>query len=85
MTQKRVPRRDEVDPKYTWDAQSVFETTEAWEAGVVETGELIEAMSASFRSTPPLRPPSIALTRPPSNAPAGARAFTARQSHRYPS
>jgi oligoendopeptidase F len=46
MTQKRVPRRDEVDPKYTWDAQSVFETTEAWEAGVVETGELIEAMSA---------------------------------------
>ena len=45
MTQKRVPKRDEVDPKYTWNAQSVFESIEAWESEVVAIGELIEAMA----------------------------------------
>ena len=31
MSEKRVPKRDEINPEHTWNAASVFVTTEAWE------------------------------------------------------
>ncbi|UCG24086.1 MAG: oligoendopeptidase F, partial [Chloroflexota bacterium] len=45
MKEKRVPKRDEVDPKYTWNAQSVFESIDAWQTEVAASGELIEKIS----------------------------------------
>ncbi|MCU0503469.1 MAG: oligoendopeptidase F, partial [Anaerolineae bacterium] len=32
MTQTTLPTHSEIDPKYTWNAPSVFPTVEAWEA-----------------------------------------------------
>lgn len=31
LTNIQLPKRSEVDPQYTWNAESVFSTTEAWE------------------------------------------------------
>jgi oligoendopeptidase F len=32
MTRDRLPSRSEIDPQYTWNAESVFASIEAWEA-----------------------------------------------------
>ena len=45
MTEKHVPTRDEIDPKHTRNAESVFESAEAWEAEVTEVDQAIEAIS----------------------------------------
>ena len=33
-TEAVVPHHSEIDPRYTWNATSVFPTVEAWEAEV---------------------------------------------------
>lgn len=45
MTDIRVPPRSEIEPKYTWNAPSVFESDEAWEAAfqkIVESLPVID-------------------------------------------
>jgi oligoendopeptidase F len=38
-----VPTRDAIDPKYTWDLNSIFPNWEAWEAGFAALDQGIEA------------------------------------------
>jgi oligoendopeptidase F len=38
-----VPTRDAIDPKYTWDLNSIFPNWEAWEAGFTALDQGIEA------------------------------------------
>ena len=33
-TKEGIPHHNEIDPRYTWNATSVFPTVEAWEAEV---------------------------------------------------
>lgn len=44
MSVKRLPIRQELDPRYIWDAASVFPTVEAWEAAFAEVAEAIPGM-----------------------------------------
>jgi oligoendopeptidase F len=46
MTEKRVPKRDEINPEYTWNAESVFPSTETWEAEVTEVKQAIADVGA---------------------------------------
>ena len=32
MSSQRIPTRAEIDPRFTWNAESVFVSIEAWEA-----------------------------------------------------
>jgi oligoendopeptidase F len=41
MSQQRLSTRQELDPRYTWDAASVFPTIEAWDAAFAEVEEAI--------------------------------------------
>jgi oligoendopeptidase F len=46
MTEKRVPERDEIDPRHTWNAESVFATAEAWDEEAAALGQAIPQISA---------------------------------------
>ncbi len=43
MTTKRVPQRNEIEKKYTWNSESLFASDAAWEA---ELGRLMDAIAA---------------------------------------
>ncbi len=43
---KTIPARDQVDPKYTWNAESVFTSTKDWEDEVQKINHDIEAVLA---------------------------------------
>lgn len=43
MTTKRVPHRNEIEKKYTWNSESLFASDAAWEA---ELGRLMDAIAA---------------------------------------
>lgn len=46
MTKTKVPPRDEIAPEYTWNAPSVFESDEAWEAEVERIKEMLPEFEA---------------------------------------
>jgi oligoendopeptidase F len=43
MTQDTIPPRSEIAPRYTWNAPSVFESDEAWEAEFTSLAESLHA------------------------------------------
>lgn len=45
MSDKRVPERSQIDPRYTWNAESVFESADAWESEAAAVGEAIDAIA----------------------------------------
>lgn len=46
MASNAVPRRSEVDPLFTWNAESVFATRAAWEAEIAAIQAALPALSA---------------------------------------
>ncbi len=46
MTEKRVPKRDEIDRQHTWNAESVFDSSEAWEGEATALGQAIQEIGA---------------------------------------
>lgn len=46
MIQDRVPSRSEVDPAYTWNAESVFASRQAWEAEFEDVSQSIPSVRA---------------------------------------
>lgn len=43
---KTIPARDQVDPKYTWNAESVFASTKDWDDEVQKINHDIEIVLA---------------------------------------
>lgn len=50
MSEKVLPKRSELDPQYTWNKPSVFESDEAWREVYVETQALLPNLQA-FQGT----------------------------------
>lgn len=46
MTDKRVPKRDEIEHQHTWNAESVFASDEAWESEATALGQAIKDAGA---------------------------------------
>jgi oligoendopeptidase F len=46
MSEKRVPKRDEINHHFTWNAESVFASTEAWESEANALGQAIKEIGA---------------------------------------
>lgn len=46
MTEKRVPKREEINHQHTWNAESVYATTEAWESEATALGPAIKEIGA---------------------------------------
>ena len=48
MANVLVPQRSEIDPKYTWNAPSVFESDKAWERAFQKILESLPAMESQM-------------------------------------
>ena len=46
MADKKLPKRSEIDPKYTWKLEHIFPDTAAWEKAYSEAEAEVEALRA---------------------------------------
>lgn len=45
MTEERIPKREELDPKYTWDLSDIYPTDEDWERDFAKFSKLPETIA----------------------------------------